>query len=170
LERLPEEVRPDRDLWPRIAGRLAPRTMPWWRRLVRDLLAGGAWRPALAGAAVVLVLVVGSSLWMYRRPPAAADPTAARPPASSVALVDSADAEEQLLRLRRELIASLEGRREQVAPETVAMVEETLAVLDAAIAQVRAALAEDPGNVYLNHMLADEYRREAAVLDQLKRI
>ena len=33
LESLPEEVRPDRDLWPSIAARLAPRPVPWWRKL-----------------------------------------------------------------------------------------------------------------------------------------
>lgn len=170
LEQLPDEVHPDRDLWQGIAGRLAPRTVPWWRRLGQDVAVDGLLRPALATVAVVLVLLIGSSLWIRRQPPASPAPLAVRLSTSTVVLVETADAEAELLRLRQELLASLEDRREQVAPETVAMVQETLDVLDAAIAQVRAALAEDPGNVYLNHMLADEYRREAAVLVKLHRI
>jgi len=170
LERLPDEVRPDYDLWPGIAGRLAPRTVPWWRRLGQEVGLGGLSRPVLAVAAAALVLAVGSTLWSHRQEPTPPVPVVAGPITSTAVLVETSDAADELLRLRWELLASLEDRREQVAPETVAMVEETLAVLDAAIAQVRSALAEDPGNVYLNHMLADEYRREAAVLDKLNRI
>ena len=67
LERLPEEIRPDYDLWPGIAGRLAPRTGPWWLRLGQEMGLGVLWRPVLAVAAAALVLAVGSTLWSDRQ-------------------------------------------------------------------------------------------------------
>jgi hypothetical protein len=66
----------------------------------------------------------------------------------------------------RELARTVEERRAQLAPETVAQVERSLATIDTAIAEARAALARDPGNRDIVVLLAARWEQR---LDLLRR-
>jgi len=46
------------------------------------------------------------------------------------------------------------------------VLEHSLATIDTAIAQAGRALAQDPGNAYLNHHLAETMRRKIELLRQ----
>jgi len=67
-------------------------------------------------------------------------------------------------RAAADLAATLEARRDALAPETVAKVEASLRVIDSAIAEARTALARDPGNQTLVELLSVTYRQKLDVL------
>jgi hypothetical protein len=71
-----------------------------------------------------------------------------------------------------ELRAALaDGKRTgRLDSRTVARLERSLAVIDSAIAEATRALESDPGSAYLNHHLADTYRRKFDFLRQASRI
>jgi len=60
-----------------------------------------------------------------------------------------------------------EGRRSgRLDSTTVRVLERSLATIDTAIAQASRALAQDPGNLYLNQHLAETMRRKLNLLRQ----
>jgi len=60
-----------------------------------------------------------------------------------------------------------EGKRTgRLDNTTVRVLTQSLATIDTAIAQAGRALAQDPGNVYLNHHLAETMRRKLNLLRQ----
>ena len=69
-----------------------------------------------------------------------------------------------IAQLERELIQN----RAKLDVETVQVIEQNLAVIDAAIAEVSRALADDPGNQYLNLHLADTMNRKLQLLQEVK--
>jgi anti-sigma factor RsiW len=175
---LPEEVFPDRDLWAEIAPRLQART-PGAVGQVEPAAPARTLRlprplPGWMLAAAAVVLVVASSLATLefaspRGGSVATLPTEqAAPPASAggapTALVAFQPAEQEYERAIGDLTAVLEARRDQLAPETVAVLEENLRVIDRAIAESRAALADDPASGELTRMLADSYNAKLGVL------
>jgi hypothetical protein len=56
-----------------------------------------------------------------------------------------------------------EGRG-QLAPATIAILEENLAIIDRAIEEARRAIAADPGNLYLTNYLTDTMKRKLELL------
>ena len=62
------------------------------------------------------------------------------------------------------LESALEQQRDQLDPVTVAIVEENLRTIDAAITEARAALAQDPGNLYLNQHLENTVKKKIQLL------
>lgn len=174
---LPRELAPERDLWPETAARLSPKRRPLADRL-SDLL--GGWsellRPqSLAAAAAALVLVaVGAMMWRSSPEVASnATPTAvtAADVSESEAVIaqraELARSEDGVLLARRNLIEAVEGPKEHLSPETVAIIEENMHIIDQAIGQIRSALDEDPLNHQLNMLLAAQYQREAELLKQV---
>jgi hypothetical protein len=115
---------------------------------------------------------VGSSLVTLRFAPgrgetpdaAVTQPVASAPADATSALVAFRPAEREYERAIGELAEVLEERRDQLAPETVRVVEENLEVIDRAIAESRAALAADPASAELTRMLADAYDAKLGVL------
>lgn len=63
-----------------------------------------------------------------------------------------------------ELRASVEARRSELDPATVAIIERNLRVIDTAIAQSRAALAADPGSQFLHDQLNIALSQKVALL------
>ncbi|HET7566205.1 MAG TPA: zf-HC2 domain-containing protein [Gemmatimonadaceae bacterium] len=63
-----------------------------------------------------------------------------------------------------ELRASVEARRSELDPATVAIIERNLRVIDTAIAQSRAALAADPGSQFLHDQLNFALGQKVALL------
>jgi hypothetical protein len=172
---LPREIAPERDLWPGVEARLSPKPRSLSDRLAVLL---GSWSElfspqALAAAAAALVLVtVGVMMWRAN-PEAPATSTApiAVTAAESEAVIthraELARSEDGVLLARRNLIEAVEGPKEHLSPETVAIIEENMRIIDQAIGQISSALDEDPLNHQLNMLLAAQYQREAELLKQV---
>lgn len=137
---LPPEIPPSRDLWPGIAARIGRPRASGWRG------------PGMWLAATALVAVGSSALtaaWLRSDDP---------PPPVSVAW------DRDLDRACDELRAAVEARRDELDPETLALVEENLRIVDRAVAETRAALAADPNNADLQKSLADVGEQRLALL------
>jgi hypothetical protein len=70
------------------------------------------------------------------------------------------------LRAVNDLSATLDTEQGSLSPETIAKLRESIKVIDAAILEARNALAADPANRTLIHMLANSYEQK---VDLLKR-
>ncbi len=161
-KRLPEEVEPERDLWPDIRARIdrgrvqalpgasgapTPVPLPWFARPQR-----------LAAAAVLLIALTATGTWWATRVDGpsgfAADSTAAL---ASFASYETSAAE---------LAARLDQRRATLDPATLAVLERTLRTIDGAIAEAREALATDPTNRAVQAFVVTAYRQK---IDFLRR-
>jgi hypothetical protein len=159
---LPREAEPERDLWLGIRNRIEqeraarpPRARVWRARLSVPVWAAGA------AALLLAVTTVGTALWL-RSAPSLDDPAAIR------ALADSLRERDGMTGVHRDLLALLDERRGQLPPEVVAAVEKNLAAIDRAIAEIHVAFEEHPDNSALRFLLAETYRREADMLEQLE--
>lgn len=145
---LPREVEPSRDLWPEIRERLEP--------------AAGAARglPSrwLLGLAAAAILVVGFAAGLMLRPAPEPDP--------SILLASYQEAEAEYRRITRDLQGRMAARRDDLSPETLAIVEENLRIIDEAIQEVRTALEKDPANVGNGRRFTHLYGRKVALLQQ----
>jgi hypothetical protein len=167
---LPREIAPRRDLWPEIQARLQPRA-PAGKVIEVDFRAA-ARRPAwhrwarMAAAAVVLV-ALSSSITAYllggrggttfvRVPVPMGQPTA---------LAAFHPTEQEYIGTLEALQGELTARRGELAPQTVATIEENLRIIDRAIRETRAALEADPGNADLPLLLSDVYRKKVELLE-----
>ncbi len=158
---LARESEPARDLWAGIRNRIelerveAPRARAWRARVQVPV-----WGAA-AAAALLLATSIGTGLW-FSRPPSLDDPVAVR------ALADSLRDRDGMGQMRQDLLALLDERRAQLPPEVVAAIEKNLGEIDRAIAQIHLAFREHPDNAALRFLLAEAYRREADMLEQLE--
>jgi anti-sigma factor RsiW len=171
-----EDRPPAADLWPGIADRLGRGTDQLALRRRRRHFTFTV--SQLAAASLALVALSAALVWLALRgaPRSIAGngpvPVAAPgvPPVQAVRWMpkveESADAAVAELRT-----ALAEGRRSgRLDSTTVAKLEHSLAVIDTAIAEAKLALDADPGSVYLNHHLAETYRRKLSFLRQAARI
>jgi hypothetical protein len=154
------DIEPERDLWPGIRLRIAPRRT----RITFTL-------PQLAMAATVLVSVTAGVSWLALTPrtgtpaPEQAIQAVAEPAGavrSDVAPANFAD--EQYDKAVSDLEQILRDERDSLDPRTVIVIERNLQAIDDAIRQARAALDADPANPYLNSHLADARRRKLELL------
>jgi CHASE3 domain sensor protein len=67
-------------------------------------------------------------------------------------------------------MVALEQRRGDLAPETMASVEENLRRIDVALADVRAALRQDPDNPQLTRLLTSTHRKKVQTLQQVVKL
>ncbi|HET9438983.1 MAG TPA: zf-HC2 domain-containing protein [Longimicrobiales bacterium] len=151
---LPRSIEPARDLRPQI-----------WTQVDRRSL--WSWRYQLAAAAVVLIaissIVTATIVGGRENEPvdvAGIDQTVA---------VDLVGLERQYSTEVEDLQRVLRRNREQLAPETVRIVEENLAIIDAAIREARAALEQDPQSAMLGELLRSAYQRKLDLLKQAAR-
>ena len=79
-------------------------------------------------------------------------------------------AESAYQKVTDDLLRSLDTRRDQLAPETVQIVEDNLSLIDEAINEARAALERDPSNAALATRLTDIYRRRVGFLQEMSRL
>lgn len=174
--RLPREVEPPRDLWQGISRRIDPLVVAGPTaepaRSVRPLRLrrfAGMRREWLAAAAIILVLITaGSTTLLLRgaaggRNPVAAAPTGAAEAPGLVAFASSAS---EYASAVEGLEAELEARRQELSPETIAIVEQNLAIIDGAIEESRRALMADPTSADLPLLLAAVYRQKVELLRQ----
>ena len=160
---LPVERPPSRDLWAGIAGRL-DEARPWWRR--PGSLAG--WGVGLTAAAGV-VLALSAAL---HGPGRGVRPSLGASIAPAALRSDDpvASAEREYARAAAELLSALEQQRDRLPPETLASVEKDLRSIDAALQEVRRALATDPANPGLNHLLTSTHQRKVEVLQHVLKL
>lgn len=174
---LPREITPPRDLWAGIAARIeAERATVEAPQEVIEVdfqrsAATNRWRrwAGMAAAAVVLVTVSSGITAYLMRTRSETGAAVATLPAAEVrtgntALAGFRPAEAEYLSTVASLERELAGRREQLAPETVATVEANLRIIDRAIAEARAALVADPANGDLPHHLSEIYRQKVQLL------
>jgi anti-sigma factor RsiW len=155
-----EEYLPRRDLWPEIASRIGatPAASPRIGRRWSFSL------PQLAAAAILLMTLSGSAVWLMRStvlPPGA---TTATPAAAPAAINASNSASQSYTAAVADLERVLAGGRGQLDTTTVRVIEQNLAAIDRAIAQAQRALLADPANLYLNTHLAETMRRKLDLL------
>ena len=168
---LPAGIDPPQDLWPAIAARI--------EREGRFRLLAGPWRLPLGLAAAVLLASAAYVVWRTeptRSTPAIAGPAVATASGRPVSVAmgtlpaDLMDAEREYAKATAALMVALEQRRGDLAPQTVASVEENLRQIDVALAQVRAALRQDPDNPQLTRLLTSTHRKKVQTLQQVVKL
>jgi len=180
---LPKSIQPPADSWGKIragieAGDIQGRSNDIESQPTRRSRIGFWQRPVFLVAAAV-VLVAGSSavtaIAIGRRasegtpaivgaaPAHIAIPESDSGPAS---LAQFTLVESDYLRVVNDLSATLDSEQGSLSPETIAKLRESIKVIDAAILEARNALAADPANRTLIHMLANSYEQK---VDLLKR-
>jgi anti-sigma factor RsiW len=160
---LPRQIAPPRDLWPGVAAQLGRKAqvLAWSRSLWQ--------RPALlAAAAAVVVAVAGVALRQRESPAtrgAAADAFVL--PAAAGLPPDLAFAEAAYAQAASDLRSALEARRDELAPDTLRIVDQNLQAIDSALDEIRAALAKDPANADLARLLRGAHKRKLEVLQRI---
>ncbi len=149
VRQLPREVEPERDLWPALEARLQPRRP---KKLY-----------ALTAAAALLFAIAGAALL--------AEPT----PAPTVQVLAPAAEQEpdwqaEMDEATTALAARLDQRRDELDPETLALVEQNLALIDAAIAETAKALETHPDDQRLAVVLRDVLARQVQLLETAARL
>lgn len=163
IEQLPRSIEPAHDLWPAIAARIEAQHSRPLRRSEPARPSRRRWAAALAAAAVIVVAAASSlaTAWLLRDD---------RPPAAASAPAVGGQREAAYLRATAALAQELAVRRDELAPETIAVLDRNLAIIDRAIAESRAALAADPANGDLAELLWASYQRKVSFLEQAARL
>ena len=153
---LATKVRPQRDLWPGIAGRIAE--PPGKRR----------WTPLLAQAAAVVLLIGGSSsvtLWVTRDEQ---PPQMQVVPQNLVFEQAAFGAEHTFGSVYRsaggDYRQQLDEQLERLSPEARTAVENNLALIRSAIDEISVALEKNPDSELLQELLLRSYRDQQALM------
>ncbi len=167
---LPRSVEPPRDLWPGIESelqgtrnvtRLRPRTASH---------PSGLWRVALPAAAAVLLVALTAFVTTRLVGPNPSRPDDITQFAGLTSLQTFRAAEADYRQTADDLLAALDQRREELSPETIAVVEENLQIINQAIHDAWAALENDPSQVGNGYLVASLYQKKVALLQQAVRL
>ena len=147
------------------ASDTASRATAWWR------LASGAlaWKPLVAAAAMVAVLVAGT--WLAWRDAS----TGAISQQAALQETGAPDTAVDKVQLAEQHYSSAIGDLEKVTraeggsldPETAKVVQANLAVIDQAIGQSRAALKTEPANPVVQESLFEALRSKVQLLQDM---
>jgi Putative zinc-finger len=158
---------PVTDLWPGVAGRLAPpprRPFALFRRT-------GAPRrfsftlPQLVAASLALMVTSGGAVWLARHGGSQTElPAISSQEPAPAALTPASVMDAHYDQAIADLEKILDDSRSKLDPETVRILQENLRTIDQAIEQCRRALADDAADPYLNSHLADAKQRKLALL------
>lgn len=152
---------PDRELWTGVVEKIGvdERILPFARSARRRF---SFTVPQLAAAAVILMLLSGGLVYMFRPQPAVVVSDSGPANAPTVAPASLVDPQyEDAIADLEQILAEGRGRLD---PETVRALEQSLATIDAAIEQSRRALEADPANAFLNRHLESARQRKLALL------
>ncbi len=180
IDALAREIQPERDLWKGIESAISdskivrpdfvaedhatapPVTLVNWRRV------------GLFAAAAMLLVAFSSGITAYLvRTPMAPTEGILEPGLTefeTVAWEGFLAAERSYQSITDALLASLEAQRNELAPETIEIVEHNPRLIDEAIAEARAALERDPANRKLVGKLTDMYRTRVGFLEGMSRL
>jgi hypothetical protein len=75
------------------------------------------------------------------------------------------ETEAEFGRAAEDLLASLEARRDELPPRTLAVIEKSLEAINKAIAETHDAMESDPGNARLGGLMRAMYRRKMTLLN-----
>lgn len=171
IARLPKAVEPRRDLWPDIEARLDAGAADGDARRVTRYAWWGAAAAAVCAAALLPQLL--------REAPVSNDPVPmATVPETSTTGLDTAG---QQLRLRdaavtsmepgpeyraarAELLALLEGRLAELAPEDREIVVRNIETIRRALEEIDGALQDNPDDPLLQELMLQTYQRELDVM------
>ncbi len=172
-----EDSAPANDLWTRIAQ--AIQAVPQEDEQVIDLSAriGGS-HPVevdrrvrlsvtqLVAASVIMIMASGAIAWSIR--PMAPQAGAVAGAETSAVVLPASLADRPALAGYTQEVAQLEAliadHRDELAPNTVRILEKNLAIIDRAIEESSEALAADPGNEYLLEHLGRAFERKVDYL------
>ena len=153
---LREAIEPKRDLWSGIQQRLESKQRVTARHR-RVMMA------VAAAACIALFMVAGD---IVRQPVPVDVPTATTNPDTPPLTAEFQLAVNEYREARVTLIGVLDKRRDTLSPQTAAVVDENLQIIAQAIGEIEAALAADPANDTLQHMLVATYQKEVDLLQQ----
>jgi len=159
----PRERAPERDLFPAIAARLElgrPRRRTWLLPLAAALLLA-------AGLVLMLRLEQSSRGGAVSTPPPA---VATGPAVSAIARTAYGDTDRALADIRRELRRTIEERKDDLPPETRAVVFENLRVIESAISDIEIALDAAPADGDLARTYIAYRERQIDLLRQVNRM
>lgn len=152
---LPREIQPQRDLWPGIAARIAPR-----RRFAR-------YWPAAAAIALVAIGAAVGTAWFDR----ATVPAPAVQQAFVAAPAANPRAPAVMPRNPRALALAASVRQStRMDPKTQAVLLRNLAIIENSLDNIQQALRQAPDDAGLQQLLYQMYRSEAALLDAAQRV
>lgn len=182
VRQLPTHILPERDLRGEIAehiGRVPSTNIAVPSRRPRMLV--------MAAAAAVLVIATATLTrwWVQqdatlvsaaqdRSPPSArqagpgVDGPAAQREGSPVLIASFRTEETRYLDAIADLQHTLDRERSELAPQTIAILEQNLTIIDRAIAESRAALEEDPANRNLSRMVLSVYEQKLQLLQRAR--
>jgi hypothetical protein len=180
---LPTSIEPPADSWAKIHAGIeasgTPGRSDYIESKPRRPARIGFWQRPVFLAAAAVALVAGSSAVTaiaISRGAHEGEPAivGAAPPHINSPMSDSGPAslaqftlvESDYLRAVNDLSATLDSEQGSLSPETIVKLRESIKVIDAAILEARNALAADPANRTLIHMLANSYEQK---VDLLKR-
>jgi hypothetical protein len=162
---LPRSEEPPRDLWPSIAARISE------GKVVRGRF---GYRALLAAAAAVLIVsaVIGAYLIGRSQAVVVAEGPAVVSGGPSEILLASFEGlgVDGYETRRNELLHALDLRKDELSPETIAVVMDNLLLIDQAMDRISVALGEDPENELLMKQLAGAYRRQIDLLQRAVRL
>lgn len=180
IDALAREIQPERDLWQGIQSAISD------GKIVRpDFTAEGReptpatavvnWRRVgMFAAAAMLLVAFSSGITAYLvRAPLAPMEGGLEPGLTefeTVAWEGFLAAERSYQSITDELLASLAAQRNELAPETIEIVEHNLRLINEAITAARAALERDPANRKLVGKLTDMYRTRVNFLADMSRL
>ena len=150
---LPKSIEPMRDLRPQMWAKADHRGL--WQ-----------WRYPLAAAAILLIAVSSVITLFLSRQPDGGPTARIEVPTGRVDLVSI---EQQYTTELEQLQRLLRDNREELAPETVQILEENLRIIDTAINEARTALTKDPNSHTLGELLKSAYQRKVELLKQAAR-
>jgi hypothetical protein len=180
---LPTSIEPPADSWAKIragieASRMAgigndidsqSKQSPRIRLWHRPAFLAAAAVVLVAGSSVVTAIAIGRRASDGKPTIVGAAPahiTNATSDSGPASLAQFALVESDYLRAVNDLSATLDSEQDSLSPETIAKLRASIKVIDAAILEARNALAADPANRTIIHMLANSYEQK---VDLLKR-
>jgi hypothetical protein len=163
---LPREMMPDGDLWRGVAARIGADEVTF-RRSRRSGQRIAWWSYGLAAAAVIVLMLNLPTLLKRGDDTTTPKPqVATATPSTPVPDAELQRVTAQYLDARAQLVALLEERKTDIAPETFAVVEENLSVIASAVSEIELALAAEPESPKLERMLFAAYQSEVDLLQQ----
>ena len=155
-------------LWPRIKRALSEQSVSsrnsWWRRVFASWNLGSLhWQAA--AAALLLIALTGSAIWLVMKPKPRIDDTQALLKDSTVNEVERAEAAYE--RAIDQLDAKARPQLETSSAPLMANYREKLLVLDSAIADLKSQAGMNPANGHLRRQLLAMYQEKQDTLEQV---
>jgi len=186
LSTLPKELAPERDLTQEIAAQTwdsrerLPGAVAIDAQATNQKKARSPWRSGqglkLAAAAVALIVITSTVTTVLVRDQGEREIDATATVAGAAITENPAglearfardiDVENQYASAIADMVEALEANRDQLAPETVELIEENLRIIDEAIRHSLAALESRPGSLPLQQAVMTSYERKLDFLRQ----